>query len=91
MNTENKSQHRQGLSVRTTPKKVVRDNFSMPAQDYALIEEMRERLIRDHNLARNKSEVLRAGLLALAGMNRSELAEAIARVQVLKPGRKSSS
>ena len=72
-----------------TAKKVVRDNFSMPEQDYALIEEIRQRLIREHALARNKSEVLRAGLIALARMNGTQLADAIERVKVLKPGRKS--
>lgn len=70
-------------------KKVVRDNFSMPEEDYALIEEIRRRLIRDHALARNKSEVLRAGLIALAKMDGTQLTDAIERVQVLKPGRKS--
>jgi hypothetical protein len=71
-----------------TRKKVIRDNFSMPEEDYALIEEIRQRLLKEHAVARNKSEVLRAGLLALAEMNSSELAEAIDRVKALKPGRK---
>lgn len=71
-----------------TRKKVIRDNFSMPEEDYALIEEIRQRLIREHAVARNKSEILRAGLLALAGMSSSELASAVDRVTALKPGRK---
>ncbi|NDY95050.1 hypothetical protein [Wenzhouxiangella limi] len=70
-------------------KKVVRDNFSMPEEDYALIEEIRQRLIREHALARNKSEVLRAGLIALTRMDSADLAEAISQVVILKPGRKS--
>ena len=73
-----------------TRKKVIRDNFSMPEEDYALIEEIRRRLLKEHAVARNKSEVLRAGLLALAEMSSSELAGAIDRVAVLKPGRKPS-
>ena len=72
-------------------KKVIRDNFSMPPDDYALIEEVRQRLLKEHAMARNKSEVLRAGLLVLSEMSSSELARAIDRVTVLKPGRKPSS
>jgi len=71
-----------------TRKKVIRDNFSMPEEDYALIEEIRQRLIREHAVVRNKSEILRAGLLALARMSSSELATALERVTALKPGRK---
>ena len=71
-------------------KKVIRDNFSMPAEDYALIEEIRQRLIREHAVVRNKSEVLRAGLRALAEMSSQEILEASDRVKQLKPGRKSS-
>ena len=69
-------------------KKVIRDNFSMPEEDYALIDEIRKRLIREHAVVRNKSEVLRAGLLALAKMSSQEMLEASDRVKQLKPGRK---
>ena len=80
--------HKAKSSGADTGKKVIRDNFSMPEEDYALIEEIRQRLLKEHAVARNKSEVLRAGLLALGKMSSSELAVAIDRVRALKPGRK---
>jgi hypothetical protein len=69
-------------------KKVIRDNFSMPEEDYALIEEIRQRLLKEHAVARNKSEVLRAGLRALSDMESAELLDAMEQIKILKPGRK---
>lgn len=71
-----------------TRKKVIRDNFSMPENDYALIEEIRERLIKDHAIVRNKSEILRAGLKVLQTLNSGELLDAAEKVELLKPGRR---
>ncbi|RFF27212.1 MULTISPECIES: hypothetical protein [unclassified Wenzhouxiangella] len=67
---------------------VVRDAFSMPDEDYQLIEAIRQRLIKEHALVRNKSEVLRAGLRVLSEMSSEELLSALEEVRVLKPGRK---
>lgn len=70
-------------------KKVIRDNFSMPEEDYTLIEEIRQRLIREHAVVKNKSEVLRAGLKLLQSLDTESLLEAADEVVALKPGRPS--
>lgn len=75
-------------SVQTSPRKtVIRDNFSMPEEDYALIEEIRQRLLRESAVAKNKSEVLRAGLKLLQRLDSEALLEAAEDVRPLKPGR----
>ena len=68
-------------------KRVIRDNFSMPEEDYAIIEEIRQRLIREHSIVKNKSEVLRAGLKLLQKLDSETLLEAAEDVKSLKPGR----
>lgn len=66
--------------------KAIRDNFTMPPSDYDLIEELRSRFARMGNIF-NKSEVLRAGLHALAEMNEKELQEISQKLTKLKRGR----
>ena len=68
-------------------KTVVRDTFSMPEEDYAIIEEIRQRLIRQHAVVKNKSEVLRAGLKLLQTLDSETLLDAAEEVESLKPGR----
>ncbi len=53
----------------TAQTKVVRDGFSMPADDYALIAELQAQCLKA-GIAATKSEVLRAGLHALRQMSR---------------------
>jgi hypothetical protein len=65
---------------------VVRDGFSMPKDDYDLIEVIRDKCW-ELKLRPNKSEVLRAGLIALNGMSQKQLRDAMAKVGKLKPGR----
>lgn len=72
--------------VRPKRKPVVRDTFSFPEEDYALIGTLRDRLM-GAGVAATKSELLRLGLLTLAELSGPELAEAYARVRKLKPGR----
>ena len=67
--------------------KVVRDTFSMPEDDYGIIEEVRQRLIREHATVKNKSEVLRAGLRLLQTLDSEDLLQAAEDVVSLKPGR----
>ncbi|MBL8275634.1 MAG: hypothetical protein JNL93_02965 [Pelomonas sp.] len=66
--------------------KLVRDGFTMPADDYALIAELKHRL---HDVKREakKSELLRAGLHALAQLDAPELAAALDRLVPIKTGR----
>ena len=66
--------------------KLVRDGFTMPATDYALIAELKLRL---HDVRREakKSELLRAGLQALALLDATSLAAALDRLEPVKTGR----
>ncbi|RTL45313.1 MAG: hypothetical protein EKK53_06500 [Burkholderiales bacterium] len=65
---------------------LVRDGFTMPADDYALIAELKHRL---HDVKREakKSELLRAGLHALAQLDAPALAAALDRLTPVKTGR----
>jgi hypothetical protein len=62
---------------------LIRDGYSMPKSDYDLIEKIRNQCWK---LKPNKSEVLRAGLKALDGMSKDQLAKAMGKVVKLKPG-----
>jgi hypothetical protein len=66
--------------------KLVRDGFTMPVADYALIAELKHRL---HEVKREakKSELLRAGLQALALLDAQDLAAALDRLAPVKTGR----
>ena len=66
--------------------KTIRDSFNMPAGDYALIGTMKKRAIASGRELK-KSELLRAGLKALAGMTESAFAQAIGAVTAIKTGR----
>jgi len=73
---------------RPPAQKVIRDTFSMPEGDHALIGELQEQLVREHALVLNKSEILRAGLHALRSMPGSQRMKAARSVENLKRGRK---
>ena len=66
--------------------KLVRDGFTMPEADYALLKELKQRL---HGVSREakKSELLRAGLQALALLDAPSLAAALDRLEPVKTGR----
>ena len=66
--------------------KLVRDGFTMPEADYALLKELKNRL---HDVKREakKSELLRAGLQALALLDAPALAAALDRLEPIKTGR----
>jgi len=65
---------------------LVRDGFTMPEADYALFKELKNRL---HGVKREakKSELLRAGLHALAELEPTALAAALDRLTPVKTGR----
>lgn len=69
-----------------TKAKLVRDSFTMPQADFALIGALKERAIGFKRPAK-KSELLRAGLQALAGLNDTALKAALDALAPLKPGR----
>ena len=69
--------------------KLVRDSFTIPKDEYAAIEALKIRAMTQ-GLAIKKSELLRAGLMALTGMSDAELKAALVAVPTLKTGRPSA-
>ncbi|MEN9903598.1 MAG: hypothetical protein RLZZ555_163 [Pseudomonadota bacterium] len=69
--------------------KLVRDSFTIPKDEYAAIDELKSRALT-LGVAIKKSELLRAGLMALASMSDARLKTALAAVPTLKTGRPSS-
>ena len=72
--------------ARIVPGKVIRDSFTMPIVDYALIDMLKRRCI-GLGFAMKKSELLRAGLATLQRLPDEELAQAVAAVESVKTGR----
>ncbi len=74
-------------SPRPSPKhKLVRDSFTIPKSEYVVLESLK---LRAAKLARpvKKSEVLRAGVVALRAMNDKAFVAALSGVPSLKTGR----
>ncbi len=65
---------------------VIRDTFSLPPTDYALLEQLRTRAISLGQVI-NKSEFVRAGLHALIDMPEPEFSQAIVKIEKIKLGR----
>lgn len=70
----------------TRKPKLVRDSFTIPKSEYAAIEALKTRAIALGTSVK-KSELLRAGLMALVAMNDAAFKAATAAVPTLKPGR----
>lgn len=66
--------------------KVVRDSFRIPATEYAVLQALKQRAAQAGRPAK-KSEVLRAGVRALAAMGDSAFVAALAAVAATKPAR----
>lgn len=66
--------------------RVIRDTFSITAVDYELIPAIKKRCMRA-GIDTNKSEILRAGLIALSQMTDEQLEAAMSEVERVKPGR----
>lgn len=67
-------------------KKMVRDSFTMPAPDYALIAILKARTLAAGTSVK-KSELLRGGLVALAAMPPAQLIDLISALPAIKTGR----
>lgn len=65
---------------------LVRDSFTMPASDFALIAQLKQRALNTQRAAK-KSELLRAGLQALAALEAKALVAALDRLAPIKTGR----
>ena len=72
--------------VRTKKPKLVRDSFTIPKDEYAVIEVLKQRANALTQPAK-KSELLRAGLKLLAGLSDAALRSALQAVPSIKTGR----
>ncbi|MBV5326507.1 MAG: hypothetical protein JZU65_02540 [Chlorobium sp.] len=66
---------------------VIRDTFSMPPNDYRLIDVLKKKALKQQLMV-TKSEIVRAGLLHLNSLPEKDLKTALIRVERLKTGRK---
>jgi hypothetical protein len=66
--------------------KLVRDSFTMPQDDHALIARLKDRALKFKRHAK-KSELLRAGLHALQALSTADLRKTLDQLAPLKPGR----
>ncbi len=67
-------------------KRVIRDSFTLPTDDYEIITTIRERCL-DNRITINKSEVIRAGLHALNKMSDEQLLAIVDGLTKIKTGR----
>src|ERR1017187_8413757 len=72
----------------TKPKKdkVIRDSFTMPESEYKLIATIKKRCLAK-GLAAKKSEILRAAIVAFAGLSDDYIMAALVALEVIKTGR----
>mgnify|MGYP006170509945 FL=1 len=66
--------------------KLIRDSFTMPREDWDLIQYLKERTLVFKRPTK-KSELLRAGLQALVGLSDAKLQAALEKLTPLKAGR----
>ena len=66
--------------------KLVRDSFTIPKTEYVVLEALKQRAAQSGAPAK-KSEVLRAGIKALAGLTDAAFVDAMKSVPSLKTGR----
>jgi sRNA-binding protein len=68
--------------------KLVRDSFTIPKSEYTVLQDLKLRAGM-HGTAAKKSEILRAGIKALAAMSDAAFAAALSAVPPVKTGRPS--
>ena len=66
--------------------KLVRDSFTIPKSEFTVLQDLKQRAGKI-GAAAKKSEILRAGIKALAAMNDSAYAAALGAVPPIKTGR----
>jgi hypothetical protein len=69
--------------------KLIRDSFTIPKAEYVVLETLKERAGKLSRAAK-KSELLRAGIKALAAMSDAAFLNALAAVPTIKTGRPSA-
>lgn len=73
-------------AAKTKKPKMVRDSFTIPKDEYAVIESLKQRSGKLSQTAK-KSELLRAGLKLLSGLSDAALLQALQAVPSIKTGR----
>jgi G3E family GTPase len=66
--------------------KLVRDSFTMPESEYALLSQLKKRCLAK-GVAAKKSEILRAAIASLADASDASVLKAVKRLNVIKTGR----
>lgn len=66
--------------------KSIKDTFTFPPDDHALIAELIERLLQQ-GINVNKSEVVRMGLAAMRGFDNKQLQHALGMIERVRTGR----
>ena len=72
--------------VKAKKVKLVRDSFTMPETEYAVIAELKKRCL-NAGVSAKKSEILRAAVAGLVKLSDSSVVTAIRRLEVIKTGR----
>jgi hypothetical protein len=72
--------------VKVKKAKLVRDSFTMPDGEYALIASLKKRCL-DAGIAAKKSEILRAAVANLAKLSDASVVSAVRRLETIKTGR----
>ncbi|QIL83869.1 hypothetical protein G7047_12955 [Diaphorobacter sp. HDW4A] len=81
-----KDVQKEAKEVKPKKPKLVRDSFTIPKDEYAVIDTLKLRSAKfDHQV--KKSELLRAGLKLLASLNDQQLQAALRAVPAIKTGR----
>ena len=76
--------------VKTKKPKMVRDSFTFPKDEYQAIAGLKQKALGLQHSAK-KSEILRAGLMLLNGLNDKAFLAALSKVPALKTGRPAKS
>jgi hypothetical protein len=75
-----------GKPAKMKKAKLVRDSFTMPDGEYALIASLKKRCL-DAGMAAKKSEILRAAVANLAKLSDASVVSAVRRLETIKTGR----
>ena len=75
-----------GKPAKVKKAKLVRDSFTMPDGEYALIAMLKKRCL-DAGVSAKKSEILRAAVANLAKLGDASVVAAVRRLDVIKTGR----
>ena len=79
-----------GKPAKVKKAKLVRDSFTMPDGEYALIATLKKRCL-DAGVSAKKSELLRAAVANLAKLSDTSVVAALRRLEVIKTGRPAKS